>query len=301
MQNFYSHGKLLLTAEYVVLDGAKALAIPTVFGQHLTIEPIKGQNIIWTSFDNQNNIWYTDTITITAITNSKDTGNAISNRLIQVLKAAQQLNPEFLTKQEGFKITTTLEFPQNWGLGTSSTLINNLATWAKVDPYTLLARSFGGSGYDIACAQEDSALIYSLNNTLPKTELIDFKPIFSDQLYFVHLNKKQNSREGIAHYKSNRHNLTETITAINQLTIAFTTCKSITAFQQLIAQHETLIAQVTNQKPVKETLFSDFNGSIKSLGAWGGDFILVASTTNPTDYFKAKDYHTILEYKDMVL
>jgi len=301
MQNFYSHGKLLLTAEYVVLDGAKALAIPTVFGQHLTIEPIKDQNIIWTSFDNQNNIWFTDTITITAITNSKDTGNAISNRLIQVLKAAQQLNPEFLTKQEGFKITTTLEFPQNWGLGTSSTLINNLATWAKVDPYTLLARSFGGSGYDIACAQEDSALHYSLNNTLPKTELVDFKPIFSDQLYFVHLNKKQNSREGIAHYKSNRHNLTETITAINQLTIAFTTCKSITVFQQLIEQHETLIAQVTNQKPVKEILFSDFNGSIKSLGAWGGDFILVASTTNPTDYFKAKNYHTILKYTDMAL
>ncbi|QCE40708.1 GYDIA family GHMP kinase [Psychroserpens sp. NJDZ02] len=301
MESFYSHGKLLLTGEYVVLDGAKALAIPTVFGQHLTIEPIQEQNIIWTSFDNENNIWFTDTITIEAITTSKDTGNAISNRLIQILNAAKQLNPEFLTKQDGFKITTTLEFPQDWGLGTSSTLINNLATWAKVDPYTLLERSFGGSGYDIACAQEDSALHYSLNNTLPKTELVDFKPIFSDQLYFVHLNKKQNSREGIAHYKSNRHNLTETIAAINQLTIAFTTCKSITAFQQLIEQHETLIARVTNQKTVKEILFSDFNGSIKSLGAWGGDFILVASTTNPTDYFKAKDYHTILKYTDMAL
>ena len=30
---FYSHGKLLLTAEYAVLEGVKALAIPTKRGQ----------------------------------------------------------------------------------------------------------------------------------------------------------------------------------------------------------------------------------------------------------------------------
>ena len=32
-QTFYSNGKLLITGEYVVLDGAKALALPTKFGQ----------------------------------------------------------------------------------------------------------------------------------------------------------------------------------------------------------------------------------------------------------------------------
>jgi len=39
-RTFYSHGKLLLTAEYVILDGAKALALPTKFGQEMEISPI---------------------------------------------------------------------------------------------------------------------------------------------------------------------------------------------------------------------------------------------------------------------
>ncbi|SFI82376.1 GYDIA family GHMP kinase [Olleya namhaensis] len=301
MDSFYSHGKLLLTAEYVVLDGAKALAVPTVFGQHLTVTPIKTPHIDWTSFDNHNNVWFSDIITIADIISLKDTGNEVSNRLIQILNATKQLNPEFLDNKEGFKITTTLEFPQNWGLGTSSTLINNIAQWAKVDPYKLLANSFGGSGYDIACAQHDTALLYHLDNKLPKTELVTFNPSFSDHLYFVHLNKKQNSRDGIAHYKANRHNTTKTIKAIDTLTQSMIDCDTLAAFQSILDTHEQLIGQITNQTPVKDTLFKDFDGSIKSLGAWGGDFILVASNTNPTAYFKSKGYTTILSYTTMVL
>lgn len=301
MDSFYSHGKLLLTAEYVVLDGAKALAVPTVFGQHLTVTPIKTPHIDWTSFDNQNNVWFSDIITIADIISLKDTGNEVSNRLIQILNAAKQLNHEFLDNNEGFKITTTLEFPQNWGLGTSSTLINNIAQWAKVDPYKLLANSFGGSGYDIACAQHDTALLYHLDNKLPKTELVTFNPSFSDHLYFVHLNKKQNSRDGIAHYKANRHNTTKTIKAIDTLTQSMIDCDTLTAFQSILDTHEQLIGQITNQTSVKDALFKDFDGSIKSLGAWGGDFILVASNTNPTAYFKSKGYTTILSYTTMVL
>ena len=41
-QTFYSNGKLLITGEYLVLDGAKAFALPTKFGQNLIIE--KGSN-----------------------------------------------------------------------------------------------------------------------------------------------------------------------------------------------------------------------------------------------------------------
>jgi mevalonate kinase len=301
MDSFYSHGKLLLTAEYVVLDAAKALAVPTVFGQHLTVTPIKTPHIDWTSFDNQNNAWFSDTITIADIISLKDTGNEVSNRLIQILNAAKQLNAEFLDNNKGFKITTTLEFPQNWGLGTSSTLINNISQWAKVDPYKLLALSFGGSGYDIACAQHDTALVYHIDSKQPKTELVTFNPSFSDHLYFVHLNKKQNSRDGIAHYKANRHNITETIKAIDALTQNMIDCDTLTAFQSILDTHEQLIGQITNQTPVKDVLFKDFDGSIKSLGAWGGDFILVASKTNPTDYFKSKGYTTILSYNTMVL
>ena len=46
-KKYYSNGKLLITGEYVVLDGAKALALPTKFGQYLIIEPGKNQQINW--------------------------------------------------------------------------------------------------------------------------------------------------------------------------------------------------------------------------------------------------------------
>ena len=36
--DYYSCGKLLITAEYLVLKGAKGLAIPTKYGQKLSIK-----------------------------------------------------------------------------------------------------------------------------------------------------------------------------------------------------------------------------------------------------------------------
>ena len=44
-----------------------------------------------------------------------------------------------------------------------------------------------------------------------------------------------------------------------------------------------------------------FNGVIKSLGAWVGDFILVIAKENPSGYFKERGFRTIVSYKDMIL
>ena len=302
MQTYYSHGKLLLTAEYVVLDGAKALAIPTVFGQSLHIKKQPENKLTWNSLDHNQNPWFSadfsilnETILVKNTTNSE-----ISDRLLQLLNAAKQLNPVLL-KNLGYTISTVLEFPKNWGLGTSSTLINNIANWSSIDAYQLLELTFGGSGYDIACAKEDRALTYQLHPKNRTVELVNFNPSFKSNLYFVHLNKKQNSRDGIAHYKANRNNLRETITEINSITEKFINCALLEEFQSLIEQHENLISKVTNQTPVKQLLFNDFEGSIKSLGAWGGDFVLVASKDNPMHYFKDKGFETILRFEDMVL
>jgi hypothetical protein len=48
-------------------------------------------------------------------------------------------------------------------------------------------------------------------------------------------------------------------------------------------------------------LFPDFKGIVKSLGAWGGDFVMVLSKQNPKEYFIEKGYTTILSYDEMVL
>lgn len=302
MQTYYSHGKLLLTAEYVVLDGAKALAIPTVFGQSLHVEKAVKNKLTWNSLDHNQNKWFNAEFSFEdeAVSIENTTNAEISDRLLQIITAAKQLNPNFLN-DEGFNVSTVLEFPKNWGLGTSSTLINNIANWANVDAYRLLELTFGGSGYDIACAQDDYALTYQINDNKRVIENANFHPSFKNNLYFVYLNKKQNSRDGIAHYKANRNNLEETISTINAITEQIIICETLDKFQSLIDKHEQVIASVTNQTPVKQLLFNDFNGSIKSLGAWGGDFVLVASKNNPTDYFKSKGLDTVLSYDNMVL
>ena len=47
------------------------------------------------------------------------------------------------------------------------------------------------------------------------------------------------------------------------------------------------------------TIDSDYNGEIKSLGAWGGDFILAAGPTNTPEYFSSKGFNTIIRYNEM--
>jgi len=52
---------------------------------------------------------------------------------------------------------------------------------------------------------------------------------------------------------------------------------------------------------VQEALFDDFRGVIKSLGAWGGDFVLAISKDNPTDYFKERGFEVVIPYHEMIL
>lgn len=315
MKSFYSQGKLLLTGEYVVLDGAIALAIPSIYGQSLDIEKGEVGMLKWSSLDENGDLWFEVVFELNdyEITSSLTPRNDVSKRLLQILNAAKQLNPEFLLDLKGYHITTELGFPKNWGLGTSSTLITNIAGWAKVDAYKLLKMTFGGSGYDIACAKAAKSLTFQLikkNNEIlnqvqddstQDIKSVDFDPAFKDHIYFVHLNQKQNSRDGIKQYRKNTSHKSSLIKTINTITQQMISCESLVEFQKLMNDHEQLISEIIKETPIKTRLFSDFSGSIKSLGAWGGDFIMVASKDNPTAYFKSKGYPTILSYSEMVL
>ncbi|MBJ6366489.1 GYDIA family GHMP kinase [Snuella sedimenti] len=300
MSNYYSNGKLLLTGEYVVLDGALSLAIPTKFGQWLDITPINEPKLIWKSIDADGTVWFEDTFTYKPLSSFLQ-HNDTSNTLIQILNTVKTLNPDFLKHDSGYVVTTKLNFPRNWGLGTSSTLINNMAQWAKIDAYKLLESTFGGSGYDIACAQNNTPITYQLTNKVPLINTVNFNTPFKNDLYFVYLNKKQNSRDGIRHYNANKGNARTAISEINAITTQLISCRSLEEFENLITAHETIISKLIKIPPIKERFFKDFKGSVKSLGAWGGDFILVTSNTPPHDYFKNKGFETLLPYNDMVL
>lgn len=301
-KTFYSNGKLLITGEYLVLDGAKSLALPTKFGQYLKVTSGDLGQIHWTSFDFDNSIWFEEKISFIEIINFKDSDN-LSQRetLIKILHEAHLLNAEFLKSSLGYSISTALTFPKLWGLGTSSTLINNIAQWLQIDAFTLLKNSFGGSGYDIACAQNNTPILYQLKNGLPIVEKVIFNPEFTDSIYFVYLNKKQSSKTAIENYYKNKKNLDNNFQIINEITIVVLNSNSLEEFCDLLDKHEKVMSEILELPTVKENLFSDFDGSIKSLGAWGGDFVMAVSKENPTAYFEKKGYNTIVTYKDMIL
>ncbi|WP_353779012.1 GYDIA family GHMP kinase [Winogradskyella sp. 3972H.M.0a.05] len=298
---FFSNGKLLLTGEYLVLDGALSLALPTKPGQSLSIESLDKPEIHWKSIDQKANVWYETVFSISDDRILSQNDDKVSNRLVQIFKALKVLNPDFFDTTSGFKIETHLDFNREWGLGTSSTLINNLATWTKVDAYELLKLTFGGSGYDIACAQHNSAITYQLIDNTPIVTPVEFNPEFKEHLYFVYLNTKRNSRDAINQYKQKRPISPSVIDDINSITEEVIHSTSLTEFERLISKHENIISKIIEQDTVKSVYFSDFDGSIKSLGAWGGDFVLATSRTNPEAYFKSKGFNTIIPYSDLIL
>lgn len=309
MMNYYSNGKLLLTGEYLVLDGAKSLAIPTKFGQDLIVEKIKESQIIWGSFTHTGECWFEAVFDLKKLRlvnctfNSEKEGNAdvIAETLLSVLREAKDLNPDFLNSENGFLVKTNLTFPRNWGLGSSSTLINSIASWAKVDAFKLLWNSFKGSGYDIACAQNNTSIFYQIENKKPIVNQVEFNPIFKEKLFFLHLNKKQDSKEGIAKFRESNNNFDQEIKRISAISDAFLNANTLEYFESLIVEHERIIGSIVKLKPVKEKLFSDYFGEIKSLGAWGGDFVLVTGNSETPEYFKNKGFETILAYSDMIL
>ena len=292
--HFFAHGKLLLTGEYAVLDGALAIALPTQYGQEMHITPCEREGIFFRSLNQKGIPWYEGQLFV------GDT-NPITQTLERILSQAQRMQPNFLTGQS-VHVETRLDFPREWGLGSSSTLISMIAQWAEVDPYELLWNSFGGSGYDIACARASSPILYQLTEGKAKVYPIYYTPPFATSLFFVYLNKKQNSREGIALYQGLKKNKKPLVTQLSQLTEEIYRTLSLDTFSKLLSEHEAVLSSYLRLPTVKDSLFKDFSGTIKSLGAWGGDFVLaIGEESYIKEYFISKGMQTILPFAQMIL
>ncbi|MHA7830680.1 MAG: GYDIA family GHMP kinase [Flagellimonas sp.] len=300
-KEFYSNGKLLLSGEYAILDGALGLAIPTSYGQSLHVTPTKSGFLEWSSFDENKNIWFSAQFDLESLNVVSTSDEAMAQTLLTLLLEANAQNPLLLTDSDGFQIETHLTFPQSWGLGTSSTLINNMAQWARVDAYQLLWNAFGGSGYDIACAQYNFPITYQLVDGVPKVEVIDFNPIFKNSLYFVHLNQKQSSKEAITNYRAQQFDKSQLIKKVSSLTQKMINVPTLAGFETIMEEHEALLSKVLNIEPIKQRLFSEYFGMVKSLGAWGGDFVLATGDEKTISYFKSKGYPTVIPYSKMIL
>ena len=228
--------------------------------------------------------------------------NSITQNLEKIILSACSQNSYFEELTKNTSVEMYLEFPRDWGLGSSSTLISLVAQWAGVNPYQLLTDSFGGSGYDVACAMANSPILYQLVGEERKVYPVDFQIDFKDKLFFIYLNQKQNSREGIAQYRKNKKNKSKAIEQITEITENMLRFPSYSAFCEMIDKHEEIVSSLLNMNCVKSLYFSDFQGSIKSLGAWGGDFILATGEEMYVkDYFSSKGYLTIIPHKEMIL
>ena len=300
-KEFYSNGKLLITGEYAVLDGAKAFAIPTKYGQSLIVTSNTSNKIDWTSLDEKGNIWFKATYELDNLVEISSNNSDISETLREILVEVQALNPHFLKNSSGYNVVTKLTFPREWGLGTSSTLINNIAQWANINPFALLKTTLGGSGYDIGCAQHNKPIIFENKNGLPTSQEVKYSPTLTKTLYFVYLNKKQNSRDAIKKYNSEKINRKKLAATISQITQEMVTSTSINNFELLMTKHETEISNALRTPTIKSKLFADYPRAIKSLGAWGGDFIMVTGDESLMDYFRQKGYNTIIPYTEMIL
>jgi mevalonate kinase len=310
MSRYHSHGKFLLTGEYLVLKGALALALPLKLGQTITVETYHGASLQWNAHQ-PDGPWFSASLDPKTFEIISCDNPAKAEKLVQILKAVRQLNPDAFS--EGLRFETRLDFDPNWGLGSSSTLIANLAQWANVNPYELLKLTFGGSGYDIACATAEQPIYYQLNTEVPEpvegptplVEPIDFNPPFADHLFFIYQGQKQSSSKEIKAFleKANPIDLQQDIEAVSEISRAVPKCESLDEFGMLMQCHERIIARCIGQEPVQKR-FPDFDGVLKSLGAWGGDFILAATEWDESqvrDYFKTEGLEVVFGYKEMVL
>lgn len=305
----------MITGEYLVIRGAKALAVPTVLGQQLQFSHdrrSKSKKINWVSMTSGDLIWYSNQFDIdNNFEPAEQKGSGRTEFIRSLLIAINQSKPDFFKEQGTYTFKTFMDFDPGWGMGSSSSLIVNLAMLTSLQPFELVFSSTlnQGSGYDIATSLIGKPIIYFIEEEMYHwAEPADLPwKNFVGHCRLVYLNHKQDSNVEVSRFKSRwkeneNHNVIEEISNISE---KLTTVTDYAEFKQLLSRHEMIMSEVLKKKCIKDEMFSDFKGVIKSLGAWGGDFILacpdsVSDIDYTENYFLVKGYHTIMEFSKMI-
>jgi mevalonate kinase len=301
-KHFRSNGKLMLSGEYVVLYGALALAVPTLPGQALEVKKVDGSTSLRWKTLVESKPWLDCRIDPDGWSLSLEDPPEKAAMLVQLLKAASEIrgDTEWLM---GNEVLAELEFNIEWGLGSSSSLISNIAWWAGIDPFQLAGAVSRGSGYDIACARSDKPLLYRTGQSPPGYTPIDFRPSFHEQLAFVYLGRKQDSAASVRNFLSHAQLTERDIAAVTTITEKLCQADRLDVFEKLLREHEAILSGILGKPPVKRALFDEYPGEVKSLGAWGGDFIMITMHQDWSivkAYFSAKGMETVISYRDMV-
>jgi len=302
MIHFQAHGKLLLSAEYIVMHGATALAVPLKKGQSLEIKHTESNLIFsWKAYFN-NKLWFEadyDSATLKILdTSDRDMALGLKN----LLEACIELMPSFQESLFRKDATTRLDFSPDYGFGSSSTLISLLAEWAEVNPLDLHFMVSEGSGYDVACALADGPISYKLRDTLPQYRHIPFRPSFHENIWFAWLGRKQATEKHLREVAPRIKPGFETIYKFSELTRAMIEARTLDEFRKVMDAHEDELSKILGMEKISSS-FRSLPGSMKSLGAWGGDFVMIATEADRETlrkYLEENGIQILYSYKELV-
>jgi mevalonate kinase len=324
--NFYGHGKILFNSEYMILAGAKGLVLPSLLGQSMKVEVRRSHSnfIYWRSYNIQGQEWFFaqfEPWNLKLV--SEETPEA--KFLQSILQEARRLNIHFLREQGDVYVETRLEFPQEWGLGSSSSLIYNVAQWAYVSSLQLHRAVSKGSGFDVVAAGLGHPFSFWLDDGAAQHwETNQGVLSFADKLYFLPLGKKTNSELATKEFRDRlelldakqKKSLVSHFDTIHECLLA---ANNFVELRSLIENHETSLSQFLEIEKVS-TRFHNIlnlnftndeqwknlweNITMKSLGAWGGDMVLVASelpAEKLSEFFNNYFNLPLIPFKDLVL
>jgi len=294
----HANGKILLSGEYAVLDGAKGLALPLKKGQSLQIGKSNFSDAYFISLDVEGNPWFEarfhpETLGVEMPIGTKE----MLDRWMMVFEFAQQKGVDLKHKLTGIQAVFHLEFPRNWGWGSSSTWISLLAKWLDLDAWELNRHVFGGSGYDVFASFSSKPYFFQRSEGKPEIQNLDWNPPFLDHLFLVYLGKKQDSRSGISNYQTRKWNVKWEgfVEKANSCSINLSKAENLFEFESYLQEHESIIRILIGEETVQNRLFSDYRGgTVKSLGAWGGDFVLVTGQPQVVQTYFMKEKNLLL-------
>tara|TARA_B100000767_G_C19760823_1_gene535079 strand:- start:1605 stop:2465 length:861 start_codon:yes stop_codon:yes gene_type:complete len=285
MISFRANGKLLLTSEYAVLNGAKSIAAPTKLGQ--TLNYVKGdKSLYWTAYKNDGSVW------IQGFVEKSKNLRQVKNLITEAMKIAQR--NEFPRGE----VFTKLEFPQEWGWGSSSTLTSLIAQWFAIDALELHFKTSNGSGYDVACALAKQPIFYQrLENNIEITP-IKLNQWPTENIYFQYLGHKKESSEAVKEYNKKP---IQNIEAFTRLTEDIFKASKIKTLINLVNNHELLMSKHLGQNSPLKAIFKDSTIGMKSLGAWGGDFaLLIVPNKEQVDYLNLHNPGTFFSWDEVI-
>lgn len=292
---YYASGKLMLFGEYLVLRGAACLAIPLCFGQRLFVSETGLLDITWQSECN-GNIWFNCRLSPDLqIIESNDT--SVASKVALLLDCIRQQNKALFEKGLHFRIVA--DFDRNWGFGSSSTLISCLSQWSGIDAFYLLENSFGGSGYDVACATATGPIIYQMQEK--QSSAVYLYPKVTSKLLFVYSGRKQNTFTQVDNFSKINLDASR-LDEMDNILIAACRATQVEDFERAMIESENILSDILGLPAIKQNNFADYPFAIKSLGAWGGDFFMASyrREDEAKAYFTQKGYPLFFTYNQLI-